>query len=168
MRHDWIADILAVIDSGSFARAAELRNITQSAFTRRIDAIEAQLGGPALRPAAQARGASARRTDARTQPARGHAGPVRPFAGGGGSGLGQRVDQRWPASNAISATVSPGIVRALSGAGLEPVRIRSGNRDECLVMLLSGAADLVISYAVRDTGPETGGIRGNAASGTTV
>jgi DNA-binding transcriptional LysR family regulator len=48
-------------------------------------------------------------------------------------------------------------VRALSAAGLEPVRIRSGNRDECLVMLLSGAADLVVSYAVPGAGPETGG-----------
>ena len=128
MRHDWIADILAVIDSGSFARAAELRNITQSAFTRRIDAIEAQLGGPALRPAAQARGASARRTDARTQPARGHAGPVRPFAGGGGSGLGQRVDHAGLPARDQRDGLARDRARGSAGAGLEPVRIRSGNR----------------------------------------
>jgi DNA-binding transcriptional LysR family regulator len=58
--------------------------------------------------------------------------------------------------HAISATVSPSIVRALSGAGFEPVRIRSGNQDECLLMLLSGAADLVISYAASDVSPDTG------------
>ncbi|MDG4647505.1 LysR family transcriptional regulator [Roseibacterium sp. SDUM158017] len=156
MRHDWIADILAVIDSGSFARAAEARNITQSAFTRRIDAIEAQLGGSlfdrrrkpvALRPGAQALERSLR-TALQVQ-----------------SSLLQEASEVATGSrsitlacqHAISATVSPGIVRTLSGVGLEPVRIRSGNRDECLVMLLSGKADLVISHAVPGAGPEACG-----------
>ncbi|MBO6854138.1 MAG: LysR family transcriptional regulator, partial [Marivivens sp.] len=39
MNHDWIDDILAVIDAGSFAAASARRNITQSAFTRRIRSI---------------------------------------------------------------------------------------------------------------------------------
>jgi DNA-binding transcriptional LysR family regulator len=156
MRHDWIADILAVIDHGSFARAAEARHITQSAFTRRIEAIEAQLGGPlfdrrrkpvALLPGAedlerQLRGAlqvqSALLRDARA------------FVTGRGS-------ITLACQHAISATISPGLVRALSGAGLEPVRIRSGNRDDCLMMLLSGRADLVIGYAVPGAGAEAGG-----------
>src|SRR6056297_2302482 len=146
MRHDWIADILAVIDSGSFARAAELRNITQSAFTRRIDAIEAQLGGPlfdrrrrpvALLPAARTLERSLR---AAMQVQSGLLQEAAEVASGSGS-------ITLACQHAISATVSPGIVRALSRSGLEPVRIRSGNRDECLV----------ISYAVPDAGPETGG-----------
>ena len=36
MRLEWIEDILAVLDTGSLARAAEKRLLTQSAFTRRV------------------------------------------------------------------------------------------------------------------------------------
>ncbi len=155
MRHDWIADILAVIDTGSFARAAEARHITQSAFTRRIDAIEAYLGGPlfdrrrkpvALMPAAHALEPALR---AGLQQQSALLREVAEVAVGGGA-------ITLACQHAISATVSPSIVRALSGAGFEPVRIRSGNQDECLLMLLSGAADLVISYAASDVSPETG------------
>ncbi|NKX45948.1 LysR family transcriptional regulator [Roseicyclus persicicus] len=155
MRHDWIADILAVIDTGSFARAAEARHITQSAFTRRIDAIEAQLGGPlfdrrrkpvALLPAAHALEPTLR---AGLQQQSTLLREVAEVAAGGGA-------ITLACQHAISATVSPGIVRTLSGAGFDPVRIRSGNRDECLLMLLSGAADLVISYAASEAVPETG------------
>lgn len=155
MRYDWIADILAVIDAGSFARAAEARNITHSAFTRRIDAIEAQLGGRlfdrsrkpvVLLPVARALEPSLRealrvQTSLLLETAK--------VAKGGGS-------ITLACQHAISATVSPRVVRALSEAGLEPVRVRSGNRDECLVMLLSGAADLVVSYAPAHAPTETG------------
>jgi DNA-binding transcriptional LysR family regulator len=44
MRLDWIEDILAVADSGSFNSAAEARFLTPSAFTRRIRGIEELLG----------------------------------------------------------------------------------------------------------------------------
>lgn len=156
MRHDWIADILAVIDTGSFVRAAEARNITQSAFTRRIDAIEARLGGPIFdrrrKPVALLVGARTLEHSLRSalQMQSSLLQEAAEVATGSGS-------ITLACQHAISATISPGLVRALSEAGLEPVRIRSGNRDECLVMLLSGAADLMISYAVPDAGAETGG-----------
>ena len=156
MRHDWIADILAVIDTGSFVRAAELRNITQSAFKRRIDAIEAQLGGPLFdrrrKPVALL--ATARPLERSLRASLQAQSMLLQEAGEVATGSGAIT---LACQHAISATVSPGLVRALSEAGLEPVRIRSGNRDECLVMLLSGAADLVISHAVPGTGPEPGG-----------
>ncbi|MGB0438874.1 MAG: LysR family transcriptional regulator, partial [Paracoccaceae bacterium] len=46
MRLDWIDDILAVLDHGSLARAAETRRLTQSAFTRRVRIIEDSIGTP--------------------------------------------------------------------------------------------------------------------------
>lgn len=146
MRHDWIADILAVIDAGSFARAAEARNVTQSAFTRRIDAIEAALRGRlfdrrrkpvALLPAARSLEPGFRRA---LQVQASLLQEAAELAAGGGS-------ITLACQHAISATVSPALVRALAEAGFEPVRIRSGNRDDCLVMLLSGATDLVVTYA---------------------
>ena len=44
MRLEWIRDLLAVMEGGSLARAAERRFVTQSAFTRRIRLIEDSLG----------------------------------------------------------------------------------------------------------------------------
>ncbi|MFU8778000.1 MAG: helix-turn-helix domain-containing protein, partial [Roseovarius sp.] len=46
MRLEWLDDILAVADAGSLARAAEIRHVSQSAFTRRLRAIEDTLGVP--------------------------------------------------------------------------------------------------------------------------
>lgn len=44
MRLEWIEDILAVSEMGSFNTAAEARFLTPSAFTRRIRTIEETLG----------------------------------------------------------------------------------------------------------------------------
>ena len=150
MRYDWIEDILAVIDTGSFARAAEQRNITQSAFARRIEAIEQYLGGPlfdrarkpiALLPAARALEPGMRQLRQVQAAVIQDAGQV---ARGGGASV------TLACQHAITATVSPPLVRRIAARGLEPVRVRSGNRDECLVMALSGEADLVMTYAVSD------------------
>jgi DNA-binding transcriptional LysR family regulator len=40
----WLEDFLALVDSGSFSRAAELRHVTQPAFSRRIRALEHWIG----------------------------------------------------------------------------------------------------------------------------
>lgn len=44
MRLEWLEDILAVAATGSFREAAERRHLTQSAFSRRIQHIEDQIG----------------------------------------------------------------------------------------------------------------------------
>lgn len=44
MRLEWLEDILAVAETGSFSEAAERRHLTQSAFSRRIRNIEDQVG----------------------------------------------------------------------------------------------------------------------------
>lgn len=46
MRLEWLEDILAVVDTGSFSEAADRRRLTQSAFSRRMAGIEATLGVP--------------------------------------------------------------------------------------------------------------------------
>jgi DNA-binding transcriptional LysR family regulator len=40
MRLEWLDDILAVAQTGSFSEAAQKRHLTQSAFSRRIRTIE--------------------------------------------------------------------------------------------------------------------------------
>ncbi|MEW6641585.1 MAG: LysR substrate-binding domain-containing protein [Pseudomonadota bacterium] len=42
----WLEDYLAIIDCGGFSRAAEKRNISQPAFSRRVRALEDWVGAP--------------------------------------------------------------------------------------------------------------------------
>lgn len=44
MELKWLEDFLALARTGNFSRAAQERNVTQSAFSRRIQALEAWLG----------------------------------------------------------------------------------------------------------------------------
>ena len=44
----WLEDLLSVAEKGHFARAAEARNVSQSALTRRIQALERWAGEPLL------------------------------------------------------------------------------------------------------------------------
>jgi LysR family transcriptional regulator, hypochlorite-specific transcription factor HypT len=44
----WLEDFLAVASSGNFSRAAEARNVTQPAFSRRLKALEMWVGVPLL------------------------------------------------------------------------------------------------------------------------
>lgn len=146
MNHDWLDDILAVLDAGSFVGAAEQRNITQSAFTRRIRAIEEGLGAPlfdrrrkpvVLLPALRGQEPALRRL---AQDMRGLRGDLRATAKGAGRIV------TLACQHAITATISPGLVKHLTELGWSSVRVRSGNRDECLLQLISGVADMVVTY----------------------
>jgi len=44
MEIKWLEDFVTLADTSSFSRAAELRNVTQSAFSRRIKQLESWLG----------------------------------------------------------------------------------------------------------------------------
>jgi DNA-binding transcriptional LysR family regulator len=48
MELKWLEDFLAVAGSGNFSRAAEARNVTQPAFSRRLKALELWVGLPLL------------------------------------------------------------------------------------------------------------------------
>ena len=43
---DWLKDFLALAEQGNFSRAADVRNVTQPAFSRRIRAMEDWIGLP--------------------------------------------------------------------------------------------------------------------------
>ncbi len=46
MELDWLEDFLALVDAAHFSRAAEKRNISQPAFSRRIKMLETWIGAP--------------------------------------------------------------------------------------------------------------------------
>lgn len=48
MELKWIEDFVMLASTGSFSRAADARNITQSAFSRRIKNLEVWLGAPLI------------------------------------------------------------------------------------------------------------------------
>jgi LysR family transcriptional regulator, hypochlorite-specific transcription factor HypT len=48
MESKWLEDFVSLSETRSFSRAAELRNVTQPAFSRRIQALEAWVGSPLI------------------------------------------------------------------------------------------------------------------------
>ncbi len=146
MRLEWLDDILAVIETGSFNAAAEKRLLTQPAFSRRIRAIEAYVGVELfdrthkpvrLRPTLRDR-----------EPA------IKEMASGLRDLLFElrRQDREThnrlviAAQHAITTARAPELVRALSERIDVSIRLRSANRDECLALLLTKQADLTITY----------------------
>lgn len=146
MQLDWIDDILAVIDTGSLARAADQRLLTQPAFTRRVRGIETRLGlqlfDRSRKPVTILPGVMAMEPELRELSARlrrlEHDLKISVESGGRGVAF--------ACQHAITATISPWIVKLLTSAQDQPVRVRSGNRDACLMQLLSGDADFAVAY----------------------
>lgn len=153
MRLEWLDDILAVADAGSLARAAEIRHVSQSAFTRRLRAIEEALGVPlfdrrrkpvVLLPDIEVQSGEMRALATQLRHLRES---LMQSAGARGLTL--------ACQHAITTTHSPAIVSILTAQGGRPVRVRSDNREECLLRLLSGEADLAVVYAVPEIAPLT-------------
>ncbi|SHL91206.1 DNA-binding transcriptional regulator, LysR family [Roseovarius litoreus] len=144
MRLDWLEDILAVLDTGSFARAAEARNLTQSAFTRRIRSIEDGIGTPLFdrsrKPVQLLAAVRAHEDEMRRMAA-----DLRALRDGlrrSAAGAGRTV--ALACQHAITTTVSPRLVQIL--ARDRAVRVRSGNRDDCLGQLITGEVDIAVIY----------------------
>ena len=117
MRLEWIDDILAVLDSGSLARAAERRFLTQSAFTRRVRTIEDSIGATLFdrrrKPVALMPGVAPLEPELRDLSARLRriAQDLRLSAGQAGRTL------TFACQHAITTTVSPRGVSELTAAG---------------------------------------------------
>ena len=144
MRLDWLEDILAVLDTGSLARAAEARNLTQSAFTRRIRSIEDGIGAPLFdrsrKPVQLLPNMRRYENDMRRMVR-----DLRHLRDGlrqSASGAGHEV--ALACQHAITTTVSPRLVQILSAT--HAVRVRSGNREDCLSQLVTGEVDIAVIY----------------------
>lgn len=154
MRLEWIDDILAVLDCGSLAQAAEKRGLTQSAFTRRARTIEESIGTTlfdrrrkpiTLMQAVQTLEPELRELSARLH-SLGHM--LKTTSSRPGKPL------TFVCQHALTTTISPQIVRAATRDGELSVRVHSGNQDDCLMQLLSKDVDLAIMYALPEE-PET-------------
>ncbi|MCV0429853.1 MAG: LysR family transcriptional regulator [Roseibium sp.] len=152
MRIDWLEDLVALLDAGSVVEAASLRNISQSAFSRRIQALESLLDVPLI--------------DRDTKPNRptpalkNHEDQLRLAVTRQRQLIQQiQMDSRSGSrlvviacQHAITTSLGPRIVKAVSRLGTAHVRLRSANLDECEVLLMTGQADFSLTYQLSDDG----------------
>lgn len=150
MRLEWIEDILAVLDSGSFAAAAERRLLTQSAFTRRLRTIETTLGGdlfdrskkPArLLPHVCKQEYELRALAAQLRKLRNNLTDREEI-------LGKRIVLA--CQHTVAATIAPRLIRQITEDGTANVKVRALDKNACLAMLLTSEADLVLSYETEE------------------
>ncbi len=150
MRLEWIDDILAVLDCGSLAQAAEKRGLTQSAFTRRARTIEEAIGTTLFdrrrKPVTLMAGVQTLEPELRALSTRLHG--LRQALKTTDSHSGAPLT--FVCQHALTTTMSPRIVRAADTHSGLSVRVHSGNQDVCLMQLLSKDADLAIMYALPD------------------
>jgi DNA-binding transcriptional LysR family regulator len=150
MRLEWLDDILAVVETGSFNEAAERRHLTQSAFSRRIRSIEDYLGVELFdrsRKPVQLRPTTEDQQEAIVR----LASDLRQLV----SDL-RRAERRGSnrvvlaSQHALTTTLTPGILEAIQRGPLDIfLRLRSANLDECFALLLSRQADVAVVYRQR-------------------
>lgn len=151
MHLEWLEDILAIEQTGSFSGAAEKRRLTQSAFSRRVKQIEEHIGVELfdrshkpviLKPTTMAQrekivqiAASLRQlvVDLRR---------------------GEQITTNRIAiasQHSLTTSLAPSIIQGIQLRGEETyVRLRSANLDECFGLLLSRQADIAIFYVLPD------------------
>jgi DNA-binding transcriptional LysR family regulator len=146
MRLEWLEDVVAVMETGSFNAAAKRRFVTQPAFSRRIRALEEHIGTELF---------DRDRKPVRLKPAiSDHQEDIKRLCTQLNDLLHELRRQGRETQNhviiasqhAITATRTPAIVEMLSKRIDVRVRLRSANRDECLAMLMTRQADLLITY----------------------
>jgi len=152
MRLEWLEDILAVAQTGSFSEAAEQRRLTQSAFSRRIRQIEEHVGVELFdrtHKPVQLHPTTAMQRDQIEH----LAGQLRQLAVDlrrGAQAASSRVTII--SQHALTAARAPAIIEeALARNPNAFVRLRSANLDECLTLLLSRQADIAVLYRLPGT-----------------
>lgn len=147
MDFKWLEDFLSLADTHSFSRSAELRGVTQSAFSRRIRALEDWLGaellnrdsypvtlteeGKLFRETAEeaVRMIQTRRAEFRDR------------ARGGGPEI------SLTALHSLTVTFLPGWLMRLQGAvGPIASRVKPENFDRCIAELTEGGYDFFLTY----------------------
>lgn len=155
MRHDWLEDILAVLDTGSLVQASVRRNLTQSAFSRRIRAIEDMLGTEILdrsaKPAKLAPSIAVLEDRMRDVSYR-YRDLVDDLSNHESAASNRIVIA---CQHAITTSLAPQLVKGLSEGHELSIRLRSENRHECTMLLFSREADITLTYRLPNETPAT-------------
>lgn len=148
MEFDWLEDFLALVETGSFSRAAEKQNVSQPAFSRRIRMLETWLGAPLfdrathrieLTPAGEqfrpiAEDVLRRLLNGRDQ--------VREAAAGGSSAL------KFASTHALSITFFPDWLQRIEAEKnfTASVSLVTDNMAGCEEMMLQGQAQFLLCH----------------------
>lgn len=156
MRLEWIEDILSVIDCGSFTLAAQKRFVTQSAFTRRIRVIEETMGTALFdrttRPVQPLAHIKDQESEMRNLALRLHV-LKNAFADPSATSA---SSVSFACQHTIATTISPRLIRNLTRDGQVNVRVRSSDRDACLMMLLTSEVDFALIFEALENTREHG------------
>ena len=147
MRLEWLEDILAVAETGSFAEAAERRNLTQSAFSRRIRNIEEQVGAE-LFDRTRKPVHLLDHTEAQRDQIAHLARLLRQL--GADLRRGDRMSENRlviSSQHALTTSLTPSIIKDINRHRSDIyIRLRSANLEDCFAQLLSRQADILIVY----------------------
>ncbi len=145
MNLEWIDDLLAVIDSGSLSNAAQRRFITQPAFSRRIRAIEKNMGitliDRARKPVQAEPSLIAMETRLREASQLLH--ELKKDMSNASNDGGELI---LAGQHALTTTLAPQLVKSVGADGDRRIRLRSANRDECLSLLFTRQVDIALLY----------------------
>lgn len=151
MRLEWLEDILAVAETGSLSDAADRRNLTQSAFSRRIRAIEDYVGIPLFdraRKPMQLRATTAAQQDQVARLANDLRQLVFDLRRGDRAASNRII---FASQHALTTSLTPELLNFVGREAPEIyVRLRSANQDECFGLLLSRQADLAFVYRLQN------------------
>ena len=147
MKQDWLEDLIALLDTGSLINAALARNISQSAFSRRIQSIETEIGAELIdrssKPIAPSRILLSNEQKIR-QLSFQQKHLLKQMKIESQTGSKQIVVA---AQHAISTSLGEYIINAISiKESKAHVRLRSANYAECSILLLTEQADLGLIY----------------------
>jgi DNA-binding transcriptional LysR family regulator len=147
----WLEDFLALAEHRNFSRAAEARNVTQPAFSRRIQALEGWVGttlvlrspqGVVLNAAGEYLREQAESLTRDLQQMRRGA-----LKAAGREGAALAI----AATHALSFTFFPGLIRALTfPENLGTLNLISDTMAACERVLLAGDADFLLCHARGD------------------
>jgi LysR family transcriptional regulator, hypochlorite-specific transcription factor HypT len=151
MELKWLDDYIALMETGSFSVAAERRHVSQPAFSRRIQMLEAWLGvtliDRARKPLRFTPVATESQGDFRSLVAR-----IYEFRSTLKSESLNVSDLTIAAQHSLAGSCIPAFLERLNH--LEPApnfRIRSENRSDAVTMLMRGQAEILISYETAQT-----------------
>lgn len=143
---NWLDDVLTLLEEGNMTRAAERRNITQPAFSRRIRSFEDWLGRPVLDRHANrvdiSQALISNEDDIRALILR-----MRELRSNIANYKADRTAVTIAAPHApICSSFPDMILRAKNGFPGLRIRLRAGNLEDCVSVFLRGDADMVLCY----------------------
>ncbi len=148
MDFKWLEDFLCLAETHSFSRAAEVRGVTQSAFSRRIKALEDWIGAELLNRESYpitltAEGKLFRETaEEAVRMIQTRRAEFRDHARGGGGPVVSLV-----ALHSLTVTFLPGwLTRLRDVVGPVASRVKPENFDRCIEALTEGGYDFFLTY----------------------